>query len=120
MATLIHQLGMSANVAVIDASSIAWTVDTRTIVHELLGNLSPDFTFRPRGLRRGTLTLVLPDKESADTAMSIHTQPGRIVLDEPGVMNLRYRAVGELQLAQDPVSRKAWILTADFIEVLAA
>ncbi|KQQ22873.1 hypothetical protein ASF48_06975 [Rathayibacter sp. Leaf299] len=119
MATLIHQLGMSANVAALEASSIQWNVDTRTIVHELLGSISPDFTFRPRGLRRGTLTYILPDKESADTAMSIHTQPGRIVVDEPGVVNLRYRAVGELRLAQDPVSRKAWILTTDFVEVYA-
>ena len=116
MAALTHSGGMATDVALVDVSSVTFNTNTRTIVHELIGDTTPYVTVRPAAARTGRLTLIFDSKTAADGAVAIHTYPGQITLDDEA-MTLNYVATGTIALTLDPVTRKAWLLVVDFLEV---
>lgn len=117
MVTLTHANGLVAPVRVLDVRSLAFTSNLRTVVHELVGNPIPAITVRPAGPRTGTLVYVLADQAAGRSAELVHRTPGRITVDDPGVLTMTYFATGALVLALDPRARRSWTLTVDFIEV---
>lgn len=93
-----------------------------TILHTVLGRPAPDVTFRPGGLRAGTLSLVMPDAVSAHAAQAGLLTPRVFELADTDVPELGMRFVvadDDITLTLDPVTRKRWLLKVPFREVSA-
>lgn len=89
MGTVItHNAGVIA-----PASLEGWRAgsEARTVIHHVLGRSDPDVTFRPAGMRKGSLVLVFNNGPEAYAA--------RAVLTTPQVFTLTNDAISEVQMS---------------------
>lgn len=94
--------------------------EVRSIVHTVLGREDPDITFRPAGLRRGTLLLVFADGASANAAAAVLRIPQQFTLSDEDVPEVGMDFVvagGDVRQTLDPETRTVWIVTVPFQEV---
>lgn len=92
----------------------------RSKVHDILGSSNSDVTFRPAGLRRGTLTLVFATGAEAAAAEAVLATPQVFLLVEPDVVEVEMSFVvagGDLRPRLDPGTRKTWLVDVPFVEV---
>ncbi|WP_309105018.1 hypothetical protein [Microbacterium sp.] len=121
MTTITHTTGTLTPV-VVDGWRAARPA--RTVVHEILGRTDPDVTFRPAGLRRGTLRLVFPAEADAAHAVQVLATPQRLTLTDPDRATLAMAFVvpsdgGDIECELDDATRNVWIVSCPFQEVTA-
>lgn len=89
------------------------------IVHQILGTSSPDVTFRPAQLRRGSLRLVFASEAAAKAAEDAHATAGTCELSDGDVetVDMVYVVDGEIRRTLDDATRHVWVVTVDFQEV---
>lgn len=107
------------------------TLQSGNVVHQILGSRVPAVTYRPAGLRTGTLELHFEDTRSAMQCESLHTY-GRILqlaVDVPddgpydGLERLHVAdATSMFYVANGNITRRrtdvdTWIVTVDYQEV---
>lgn len=93
--------------------------EVRTIVHTILGREDPDITFRPAGLRSGTLPLEFASEVDAWAAIAVFRTPQVLTLANSNVpsMNMTFVvAAGEIRPELD-TTRTRWTLYVPFQEV---
>lgn len=96
------------------------TREARTIVHAILGRPDPDVTFRPAGLRTGTLRLVFATGAAAAAAEAALTVPQVLTLidnEVPEVGMSFVVAEGDIVTTLDTTTRVVWIVALPFREV---
>lgn len=96
------------------------TREARSIVHTILGRSDPDVTFRPVGLRAGTLTLVFADGSAASSAEAALIVPQVLTLTDPDVPEVGMSFVvaeGDIVSRLDDGTQKVWIVEVPFREV---
>lgn len=119
MSTTITHSGGSIVPAVVDGFEASRQM--RTIVHTILGRPDPDITYRPAGLRKGTMTLVFATGAAAAAAEAALVVPQVFTLNDPDVPQVAMSFVvadGEVSRSLDSVTRVAWLVTVPFQEVL--
>lgn len=96
------------------------SIEVRSIVHTILGRPDPDVTFRPAGLRAGTLPLVFGSRAAAWAAVAVLRVPQVLSLadeDVPEVNMSFVVAPGELRPRLDSATRAVWIVEVPYQEV---
>lgn len=98
------------------------TREVRTIVHPILGRSDPDITFRPAGLRAGTLKLVFGTGAAAEAAEAVLVVPQVFALSDSSVPEVSMSFVvgpeGQATTrALDAPTRKVWVVEVPFQEV---
>lgn len=119
MAAIITHSAGTITPGVIDGFSA--TIPARTIVHAILGRSDPDITFKPAGLRTGTLQLVFATGADAAAAVAALRIPQVLTLSDADVPEVGMSFVvaeGDLVSALDPRTRRVWTVTVPFQEVL--
>lgn len=91
----------------------------RSIVHTILGRPDPDITYRPAGLRTGTLTLVFASGADAASARAILVVPQVFTISDPDVpeVTMPFVVAGGDISSSLADSRKSWIVTVPYQEV---
>ena len=98
------------------------TRDAHTIVHTVLGRVSPDVTLRDAGTRRGELSLVFEVEGVAHAAVGVLSSPQVLTLVTPDRPTLGMQFVvadGSLSVELDDETRDAWVVRVPFVEVTA-
>lgn len=95
------------------------TQDTRNVVHEILGNSTPDVTLRSAKSRTGTLQTLWTSAAEAETCRTLHALEGTFTLasTEVSQANMTYVVGGAITVSLDDESRDLWTVAIDFIEV---
>lgn len=94
----------------------------RTVVHEIIARPDPDFTVRPSGTRRGTLTYLFADVGDAVACERLHADdPAPVTLADPDVPDGGgvYVVTGEVGLASADDVGTSWFVRVGFTEVPA-
>lgn len=94
--------------------------EARTIVHTILGRAAPDVTFRPAGIRSGSLTCVFSVEADAAAAADVFAIPQVLTLtdaDRPHLAMSFVVADGDIDVSLDDETRDVWIVTVPFREV---
>lgn len=93
--------------------------DSANIVHEILGRSNPDITFRPAGLRTGTLTLVFASETESAAAENVHVSGTvfTIVSTDRATIQMTYVVQGEISRKLDAETRDAWVVEIGYQEV---
>lgn len=115
-ATITHSTGVIS-----PTSMTQWSASTpaRTIIHEILDRSDDDVSFRPAGLRRGTLTLVFETGSDAYAARAILMRPEPFTLAHDRVPEVGMTFVFAEGDMGDVLGRASeWTLTVPFREVL--
>lgn len=97
------------------------SIPVRTVVHTILGRPDPDITFKAAGLRSGTFALVFATGADAAAALAVLRVPQVFTLTDPAVPEVGMSFViadDDIQSALDGVTRRAWIVTVPYQEVL--
>lgn len=92
----------------------------RSLVHTILGRPDPDITFRPAGLRKGTLSLVFANGAAAASAEAALVVPRVFTLVDADVPNVGMSFVvaeGDVESALDLDTQTVWIVRVPFHEV---
>lgn len=114
-ATITHSAGTITPAALSKWSANA---ETKTVVHDILNRAAPDITFRPVGLRRGTLTLTFSDGSGAYAARAVLVLPEVFTLNHDVVAQVGMSFVvagGDIgDVLEDA---RNWTLTVPFVEV---
>jgi hypothetical protein len=93
--------------------------ETRTIVHPLLGREDDAVTFRPSGLRKGTLPLVFASEADAAEALEVLATPQVLsfLSDDRPTLNMTFVIVSPgASLDLDAQTRNVWLVRAPFKE----
>lgn len=117
MTTIIHGTGSITPEVV---NGFEASREARSIVHTILGRPDPDVTFRPAGLRSGTLSLVFADGATAASAEAALTVPQVLTLTDPDVPKVGMSFVvagGGVRTVLDDETRTVWIVEVPFQEV---
>lgn len=117
MTTITHSAGVMTP-TVVDGYKAARS--PRTILHPILGREGDDVTFRPAGLRKGTLRLVFALEADAHAAVAVLATPQVLTLDDPDINITMSFVVAEDDIAPelDDETRKVWIVSTPFREVM--
>lgn len=111
----------AVNIVPLVVEGFEYSRPARSILHPLLGSSDHDVTFRPGGLRAGRMRLVMPDAATARAAEVGLLTPRVFTLTDPDVseLTMRFVVAGEdIGVQLDPVTRRRWIVTVPFQEVL--
>lgn len=109
------------NITPIVVEGFEYARAARSILHPILGNPAPDVTFRPGGLRKGRMVLVMADSVSAHAAVVGLLTDRTFTLADADVpeIGMRFRvADDDVSVQLDPVTRRRWLVTVPFQEVL--
>lgn len=105
-------------------NGFAATRPAPSVVHTILGRPDPDITYRPAGLRAGTLKLVFETGAEAAAAESVLGAPQVFVLSDPDVPEVYMPFVvadgdgsGEIRSTLDDETQTVWTLEVPFQEV---
>lgn len=93
----------------------------RSLVHEVLGRPDPDITLRPAGVRSGTLRLLFATGAEAAAAASVFATAQTLTITDPDVAQVSMSFVvaeGDIVVQLDPETRRLWMLSAPFQEVV--
>lgn len=117
MTTITHNSGVISP-TLVDGYRTART--PRSILHPILGRSDDDVTFRPPSLRKGTLTLVFASEAPAKAAADALLIPQVFTLYDPDIdIDMSFVVAEEdLQPELDDATRKVWIVTTPYREVL--
>ena len=118
MTTITHAAGVITPTI---QDGYAAKIASRNRVHTILGRRDPDITFRPAGLRTGTLPLVFESRADAWAAAGTLVLPQQFTLTDPDVpeINMVFAVPeGDLEPTLDPDTRSVWLLNVPFQEVL--
>lgn len=117
MTTITHDGGVITP-TIVDGWSAAREV--RTIAHTILGRPDPDVTFRPAGLRAGTLRLVFAAEAAAAAASDALATPQVLTIVDADRSHLAMSFVvtgGDLSVTLDDETRDVWIVEVPYREV---
>lgn len=116
MTSITHSAGVIVPVTVDGYSA---SRSPRTLLHPILGRAGDDVTFRPAGLRKGTLTLVFATEATAHSAFGVLLTPQVFTLSDPDVDIAMSFVVAEddVRLSLDPETRTVWLIELPFREV---
>lgn len=94
--------------------------ESRTRVHPLIGRPDPDVTVRPAALRSGTLRILCEDEAAAAAMEALHAAGAVLTIadDDVTAVSGAYIVSGLLSVELDPQTRRRWVVSADFTEVL--
>lgn len=118
VSTVITFAGGSVNPEVVDGYEARRPA--RTLVHPIMGRDDPDITYRPVGLRKGTLTLVFGTGALAAAAEDALIVPRVYTLTDPDVAEVGMQFVvadGEIVRTLDLETQTVWLLEVPFQEV---
>lgn len=90
------------------------------LIHTIIGRADPDVTIKPAGLRTGTLQLFCLDLATALEVEAIHAGEGSLDLVDTDLPTLAmtYVVDGDIELELDPDTRRRWVVTVGFQEVV--
>jgi hypothetical protein len=94
----------------------------RTLVHGVLNSAAPDVSFRPFGLRSGSLTFAFDSAATAHAFVNAAAMPQTLALAAPEVpgIDMSFVAAGDdLDIEQDDSVSTVWYVTVPFQEVPA-
>jgi hypothetical protein len=115
-AAITHSAG-----TIVPLSMTVWSVgsEARTIMHPILGRRDDDVTFRPAGLRRGTLTFVFASAAAAVAARAVLVVPQQFELAHSDVpeVDMSFVVAGG-DVGEVIGNALEWSLTIPFCEVL--
>lgn len=94
------------------------TRSSQSILHPIIGAAEPDVTFRPMGLRRGTLRCIFALEADAWTAYNAiaGANTSTLVSDERDI-DMVFMVDGELSIELDDETRDMFIVSIDFQEL---
>lgn len=103
--------------------TLGWTAaqTTRNIMHNVIGKADPDVTLRPAQTRTGTLELFFALPATAELARTILATGTVFVItstEATWLDGLRFVIAGDISATLEDETRAAWMLSADFQEVL--
>ena len=93
--------------------------DAQNVLHVIVGRADVDVTYRPAGLRNGTLEALCANLEDALALELLLSQPKRLTLtdaDHPSV-NMTFVAAGSIAVLLDDETRKQASVAFDFQQV---
>ncbi len=117
MSTVITHSGGS--ISPVALSGYEPSFEVRNIVHTIMGREDPDITFRPAGLRNGTLPLEFATEADAWDAVSVFRTPQVFALGNSDIPSMDMSfvvATGEIRPELD-TTRTRWTLSVPFQEV---
>lgn len=100
----------------------ASSVNSRTLLHEVIGRAYPDVTMLPGSLRSGTLSLVFGDENDSRLCEQLHayaTAPLVLTTDERDTIAMTFVVVGKVVRSLDDQTRDSWVVSVDYQEVTA-
>lgn len=115
--TITHALGTIVPTVV---NGYTATRTAETVVHRIINRSEPDVTFRPAGLRTGSLRCVFATESEAKAAYGVLSDPQVFALaddDVPTVDMSFVVADGDIEISLDPDTRRVWVVTVPFVEV---
>jgi len=92
----------------------------RNIFHDILGRRDDDVSFRPAGLRTGTLNLGFLTEADADECRTFHADGALFVFesDDRPTIGMRYvLGEGGIGVALESETRELWTVAIDYREV---
>lgn len=95
------------------------TRQARNLTHNIIGQSAPAVTFKPAGLRTGTLKLLVLKLADALAAENLHTGTGicHLVDTDLPLLGMNYVATGSVVVELDEDTRSLWTVSIDFEEV---
>jgi hypothetical protein len=91
--------------------------EARTVVHDILGKPTADFTLRPSGPRGGTLTYFFADLADAISCEVLHADaPGILVLSDTAIPGgtMAYVVTGDVSLVAANDEGRRWTLEVTY------
>lgn len=94
---------------------------TRNVIHDILGNTSPDVTLRPARMRTGTLKTVWETKAQAEAARQLHLTATVFTLTSDVItyITMQYVVAGAVTTTLFDDTRNAWTVDIEYQEVIA-
>jgi len=100
----------------------AWETSqaSRNVLHTIIGKSDPDVTLKPSSTRSGTLEMLFLSASAANTARGILATGTIFTISESETWlnGLQFVLSGSISGALEDETRKLWIVTVDFTEVL--
>lgn len=100
-------------------TTYGWRRDSRSIVHALTNTANTAVTLRAAGRRAGRFGAVFATKATA-MALEAELATARtftLADTDHAEMDMTFMFDGQLELKLDPLTRRNWILSWDFLEV---
>lgn len=93
--------------------------ESKNILHDIIGKVSPDVTLKAPSLRNGTLTTFWLDETDAEACRALHSNLGSFTLasDEITQANMTYVTAGTIAMMLDEDTRAYWTVEIEFQEV---
>ena len=103
-----------------DITGYASTREARNIAHVIIGQSEPAVTFKPAGLRTGTLQLLVDTLADALAVEAVYTATGIVTLTDTDLplLNMQHVATGNLTVALDDATHAFWTVAVDYTEVV--
>jgi hypothetical protein len=94
-------------------------VQVPTVVHDVIGSGTPDFTVKPAGTRRGTFEFLALDEGEAIRLASFFESPGPFNLADTAtvVANTTFMVTGEVSIEVDSQTWKRCLVNVDYAEI---
>jgi hypothetical protein len=102
-------------------TDFASTRASGNVIHDIIGTSIPDVTFKPAGLRTGTLELLFADLTGARAAEAMFASVGVVIMSDTDLPDLNMTLVpaGNIALVLHD-DRVHWLVTVDYQEVRVA
>jgi hypothetical protein len=119
MATTLSDGTTTLNPTIVDGWESAQA--SRNVIHDILGNTSPDVTLRAPRMRTGTLKTVWLTKAQAEAARQLHLTANVFTLTSTEItyITMQYVVAGNITTTLYDDTRNAWTVNIDFQEVIA-
>lgn len=102
-----------------DITGYESTREARNIAHVIIGQAEPAVTFKPAGLRTGTLTFLVDSLSIAEDLEAVYTATGIVSLTDTDIplLNMQHVATGNLVVTLDDETHAFWTVAVDYSEV---
>ena len=100
---------------------IDWDTERQAanVLHDVVGRVDDDVTYRPAGMRSGTLTCLCETLEHALQLEALAALPKKLTLTDPDhpSINMAFVASGRIRVALDDETREQATVAIDFKQV---
>jgi hypothetical protein len=106
------------SVTILLVTDFAYTSPLRTVVHNVIGRDTADFTVHPTGPRTGTFNLLCANETTAQAIEKLLRQSGPFTLVDTAttVANRKFMPTGDLALTLDPSTQTVCTVAVGYTE----
>ena len=118
MTVTLTRVPTGESLTILLVTEFAYTSETRTVVHNVIGRAAADFTIHPTGPRTGTYNLLCASETTAIALEALLRQPGPFTLADTAtnVADRKFMPTGTLGLTLDPTTQKVCTVAVGYTE----